>query len=331
MCIGDCNMDNYKLKFLQDSKFLVTGGAGFIGSNLVERILELGYQVRVLDNFSTGKEENIREFIGHSRFSLMKGDIRNIEDCQEACKNVDFILHQAALGSVPRSIEDPISTNDINISGTLNMMIAARDSNVKRFVYASSSSVYGDIEELPKNENRIGKPLSPYAISKLTVELYGKNFFDIFGLPAIGLRYFNVYGKRQDSNSMYAAVIPSFIKKLLNNEIPRIYGDGKQSRDFTYVENVVQANLRACIAEQEALGEVFNIGNEERITINDLYLKLCESLNIDIAPNYVSERAGDIKHSNADISKAKNILKYEPDYSFNEGLEKCIDWYKNHL
>ncbi len=324
-------MDNYKFEFFKNSKFLVTGGAGFIGSNLVEKILELGYQVRVLDNLSTGKEENIKEFIGHSRFLLIKGDIRNLEDCQKACRNVDYVLHQAALGSVPRSIEDPIATNDTNICGTLNMMIAARDNHVKRFVYASSSSVYGDSKELPKKEDRIGKPLSPYAISKLTGELYGKNFFDLFGLPTIGLRYFNVYGKRQDSNSIYAAVIPIFIKKLLNSEIPKIYGDGKQSRDFTYVGNVVQANLRACIAEQEALGKVFNIGNEERITINDLYLKLCESLNMDRIPNYLSERAGDIKHSNADISYAKNILKYEPDYSFNEGIEKCIDWYKNHL
>lgn len=331
MCIGDYKMDNYKLEFPEGSRFLVTGGAGFIGSNLVEKILELGFKVRVLDNFSTGKEENIKEFIGHSKFSVIKGDIQNPEDCQEACKDIDYVLHQAALGSVPRSIEEPMSTNETNISGTLNMMIAARDSHVKRFVYASSSSVYGDIDELPKKEHRIGKPLSPYAISKLTGELYGKIFYDLFGLPTVGLRYFNVYGKRQDANSVYAAVIPIFVRKLLNSEIPRIYGDGNQSRDFTYVENVVQANLRACIAEKEALGEVFNIGNEERITINDLYMKLCKSLNIDIVPIYVSERTGDIKHSNADISKAKNILKYEPDYSFTEGLEKCIDWYKNHL
>ena len=324
-------MDNYKLEFPEGSRFLVTGGAGFIGSNLVEKILQLGHQVTVLDNFSTGKEGNIKEFMGNSGFLLMKGDIRNLEDCQKACKNADYVLHQAALGSVPRSIEDPMTTNDTNISGTLNMMIAARDNHVKRFVYASSSAVYGDIEELPKKENRIGKPLSPYAISKLVGELYGKIFFDLFGLPAIGLRYFNVYGKRQDPNSMYAAVIPRFIKMLINHETPTIYGDGNQSRDFTFVENVVQANLRACIAEKEASGEVFNIGNEERITINDLYFKLCESLNVDMVPNYASERAGDIKHSNADISKAKNMLKYETEYSFSEGIEKCIAWYKNHL
>jgi UDP-N-acetylglucosamine 4-epimerase len=244
---------------------------------------------------------------------------------------VDYVLHQAALGSVPRSIEEPRATNDSNIVGTLNMLIAARDNNVKRFVYASSSSVYGDIEVLPKREDKIGKPLSPYAISKLTGELYGKNFFDLFGLPTIGLRYFNVYGKKQDSHSTYAAAIPRFIEKLLKGESPTIFGDGKQSRDFTYVDNVVDANLEACMAEQEAFGEVFNIGNEERISINDLYFKLCEALDLNIMPTYVPERHGDIKHSNADISKAKNILKYKPAYSFNEGLNLCINWYKNHL
>lgn len=328
-------MDNwnkiFKSKLREDSKFLVAGGAGFIGSNLVEKILELGYEVRVLDNFSTGKEENIKEFLDHKKFSVMKGDIRNLGDCQIACKDVDYVLHQAALGSVPRSIEDPIATNDTNARGTLNMMIAARDHHAKRFVYASSSSVYGDSKDLPKKENKIGRPLSPYAISKLTGELYGKNFFELFGFPAIGLRYFNVYGKRQDSNSIYAAVIPKFIKQLLNREVPTIYGDGTQSRDFTYVENVVQANLRACIADQAALGEVFNIGNKERITLNDLYLKLCKSLKVHIIPNYEEERTGDIKHSNADISKAKNLLKYEPGFSFQEGLERCIEWYKTHL
>jgi UDP-N-acetylglucosamine 4-epimerase len=324
-------MEDFKQRFPQNARFLVTGGAGFIGSNLVEKTLELGYSVRVLDNFTTGKEENIKEFFGHRGFSFMKGDICNLEDCQEACANVDFVLHQAALGSVPRSIANPIATNDTNVDGILNMMIAARDNHVKRFVFASSSSVYGDIEELPKVENRIGKTLSPYATSKLAGEIYGRNFYDLYGLPTIGLRYFNVYGKRQDPDSTYAAVIPKFIKKLLNNEVPTIYGDGEQSRDFTYVENVVQANLKACLAGSEALGEVFNIANEERITINNLYLKLCELLNINTIPYYTSVRAGDIKHSNADISKAKNLLKYEPIYNFNEGIEKCIEWYKNHL
>ncbi len=324
-------MVDYKPEFPKGAKFLVTGGAGFIGSNLVEKILELGYEVTVLDNFSTGEEENIKEFLGDSKFSLIEGDVRHLEDCLRACKNADYVLHQAALGSVPRSIKDPIATNDSNLCGTLNMMVAARDNNVKRFVYASSSSVYGDIAELPKREDRIGKPLSPYAITKVSGELYGKNFFDLFGLPAIGLRYFNVYGKKQNSNSVYAAVIPKFIGKLLKGERPVINGDGTQSRDFTYVENVVEANLAACLAGQNAFGEVFNIGNEERISINDLYFKLCELLNVDIAPIYGPERLGDVKHSNADISKAKDILKYKPLYSFNEGLKLCINWYVNHL
>jgi UDP-N-acetylglucosamine 4-epimerase len=324
-------MDVDKLVFPKESRFLVTGGAGFIGSNLVEKVLGLGYQVVVLDNFSTGKKENINEFIDNDKFLLIEGDICHLEDCRKACQNIDYVLHQAALGSVPRSIEDPIATNNSNINGTLNMMIAARDSKVKRFVYASSSSVYGDIEELPKREDKIGKPLSPYAISKLTGELYGKNFFDLFALPTIGLRYFNVYGKRQNPYSVYAAVIPRFIEKLLNGDTPTIYGDGKQSRDFTYVENVVDANLIACLADQEAFGEIFNIGNEESISLNDLYFKLCESLSIDIVPIYAPERCGDIKHSNADISKARSILGYKPIYSFNEGLKLCVNWYINHL
>ncbi len=324
-------MDDCQLRFPEGSKFLVTGGAGFIGSNLVEKILGLGHEVIVLDNFSTGNEENIKEFKNYNNFSLIEGDVRHLEDCQRACKNADYVLHQAALGSVPRSVEDPKATNDSNICGTLNMMIAARDNHVKRFIYASSSSVYGDLEELPKREDKIGRPLSPYAISKYTGELYGKNFFVLFGLPAIGLRYFNVYGKKQNPHSAYAAVIPKFIEKLLKGERPTINGDGKQSRDFTYVENVAEANLAACLAEQEAFGEVFNIGNEERISINDLYLRICEYLQVDIAPIYVPERCGDVKHSNADISKAKRLLKYQPAYSFREGLSLCIDWYKNHL
>lgn len=324
-------MVDYRMEFPKGARFLVTGGSGFIGSNLVERILKLGHRVTVLDNFATGEEENIKEFQGNSNFLLIEGDVRCLEDCMRACENADYVLHQAALGSVPRSIKDPISTNDSNLCGTLNMMVAARDNNVKRFVYASSSSVYGDIEVLPKREDKIGKPLSPYAITKISGELYGKNFFDLFGLPAIGLRYFNVYGKKQNSNSVYAAVIPKFIGKLLKGERPIINGDGTQSRDFTYVENVVEANLLACLAEQNSLGEVFNIGNEERVSINDLYFKLCELLHVDIAPIYGPERSGDVKHSNADISKAKDILKYKPLYSFNEGLKLCINWYINHL
>ncbi|HOE57673.1 MAG TPA: SDR family oxidoreductase [Bacillota bacterium] len=324
-------MDNYEPKLPEKSKFLVTGGAGFIGSNLIERILGAGHEAVALDNFSTGREDNIREFIGNKNFLLMEGDIQNIEDCRKACKNVDYVLHQAALGSVPRSIEKPGDTNDSNITGTLNMLIAARDSNVKRFVYASSSSVYGDSQQLPKREDKTGRPLSPYAISKVTGELYGRNFFDLFGLPTIGLRYFNVFGKKQSCYSAYAAVIPKFIGKLLKGERPVINGDGEQSRDFTYVENVVDANLAACAAEREAFGEVFNIGNGERISINGLYSKIAELLHIDLDPIYGPERCGDVKHSNADISKAKSILKYWPAYNFNEGLKLCISWYINNL
>lgn len=324
-------MEEYSSKFPKGSRFLVTGGAGFIGSNLVERLLELGCAVIVLDNFSTGEEENLKEFMNNENFTLIEGDVRNIEDCRKACRNADYILHQAALGSVPRSIEDPISTSASNICGTLNMMIAARDSKVKRFVYASSSSVYGDAQELPKREEKIGKPLSPYAISKLVGELYGKNFYELYGLPAIGLRYFNVYGKKQNCNSVYAAVIPRFVEKLLKDERPTIYGDGNQSRDFTYVENVVEANLAACIADSEAFGEVFNIGNGGRVSINELYSKICELLHMDITPVYAPERCGDVKHSNADISKAKKGIRYKPAYTFDEGLRLCIDWYKNHL
>lgn len=324
-------MNDVEFRFPAGSRFLVTGGAGFIGSNLVEKILGLGYEVIVLDNFTTGKEENLKEFIGHTKFSLIEGDIRDLEHCQRACKEVDYVLHQAALGSVPRSIEDPATTNACNICGTLNMLIAARDNKVKRFVYASSSSVYGDAEELPKREDKIGSPLSPYAISKFTGELYGKIYFDIFGLPTIGLRYFNVYGKKQDTHSMYAAVIPKFIEKLLKGESPVINGDGYQSRDFTYVENVVEANLLACKAEETAFGEVFNIGNGGRISVNGMYYKLCELMNVDIDPLYGLERCGDIKHSNADISKAKRILGYRPLFSFDEGLKLCISWYIGHL
>lgn len=324
-------MNNCKLRFPKGSRFLVTGGAGFIGSNLVEKLLELGCQVMVLDNFSTGKESNLEEFKDNNRFRLMRGDVCRLEDCQKACEGMDYVLHQAALGSVPRSIEDPISTNNANICGTLNMLIAARDHKVKRFVYASSSSVYGDLEELPKKEGRQGKLLSPYAISKATGELYGRNFFDLFGLQTIGLRYFNVFGKKQDARSVYAAVIPRFTESLIKGRQPVIYGDGSQSRDFTYVENVVEANLKACCAESEAAGEVFNIGNGERISLGDLYLKLCKLLSTDVTPIYEAERRGDIKHSNADISKAKAYLDYEPLYSFDEGLVRCIDWYKRNL
>lgn len=317
--------------FEKDSSFLVTGGAGFIGSNLVEKILELGYKVRVLDNFSTGEKRNIEEFLCNSNFELIEGDIRDLVTCQQACNGVDYILHQAALCSVPRSINDPKTTNDVNITGTLNMLIAARDNKIKRFVYASSSSVYGDEPNLPKIEDRIGKPLSPYAITKKVNELYARNFYELYKLPVIGLRYFNVFGEKQDCNSVYAAVIPIFIKKLLNKQAPIIDGDGKQSRDFTYIENVIEANLKACLADGGALGEVFNIAYGERVYLNDLYWKICRLLEVDIPPIYGPERPGDIKHSNADISKAKNILGYHPEYDVDKGLKKAIEWYKRNL
>ncbi len=317
--------------FEKDSSFLVTGGAGFIGSNLVEKILDLGYKVKVLDNFSTGKKRNIEEFLDDSNFEPTEGDIRDLASCQQACNGIDYVLHQAALCSVPRSINDPRTTNDVNITGTLNMMIAARDNKVKRFVYASSSSVYGDEPNLPKTEDRIGKPLSPYAITKKVNELYARNFYELYKLPVIGLRYFNVFGKKQDCNSVYSAVIPIFIKKLLKREAPTINGDGKQSRDFTYVENAVDANLKACLADGGALGEVFNIACGGKVYLNDLYWKICKLLNVNIRPIYGPERPGDIKHSNAGIIKAKKILGYHPEYDVDRGLEKAIEWYKRNL
>ena len=324
-------IDNEEYPFEKNSSFLITGGAGFIGSNLVEKILDLGCRARILDNFSTGKKRNIEEFLDNSNFEFIEGDIRKLVTCQEACNGIDYVLHQAALCSVPRSINDPRITNDVNITGTLNMLIAARDNKVKRLVYASSSSVYGDETNLPKAEDRVGKPLSPYAITKKVNELYARNFYELYKLPVIGLRYFNIFGEKQDCDSVYAAVIPIFIKKLLNKEAPTINGDGKQSRDFTYVENAVEANLKACLADKVALGEVFNIAYGGRVCLNDLYLKICKLLEVDVQPVYGPERPGDIKHSNADISKAKKMLGYNPEYDVDRGLEKAIEWYKRNL
>jgi UDP-N-acetylglucosamine/UDP-N-acetylgalactosamine 4-epimerase len=319
------------VKFAEGTRFLVTGGAGFIGSNLVEAILRLGYEVRVLDNFSTGKKENIQEFFPNAKFELLEGDIRDIETCQKACEGIDYVLHQAAWGSVPRSIEMPLVYEEINIKGTLNMMVASRDNKIKRFVYASSSSVYGDEPNLPKVEGREGRLLSPYAITKKADELYARNFFDLYGLETIGLRYFNVFGKRQDPHSFYAAVIPKFVKSLLNNEAPTIYGDGRQSRDFTFVENVIEANLKAFLAPREAVGEAFNIAYGGREYLIDLYNKLCELLGKDIRPNFIEDRKGDIKHSNADISKAKQLIGYNPEWSLKRGIEEAVLWYKENL
>lgn len=317
--------------FNKNSVFLVTGGAGFIGSNLCEVLLEKGYTVRCLDDLSNGKQENVDMFVDNSNYTFIKGDIRNLDICLEACDGVDYVLHQAAWGSVPRSIEMPLLYEEINIKGTLNMLEAARQNGVKKFVYASSSSVYGDEPNLPKKEGREGNLLSPYALTKMVNEQYAKIYNRLYGLNTYGLRYFNVFGKRQDPNGAYAAVIPKFIKQLLNNEQPIINGDGNQSRDFTYIENVIEANLKACKAPSNFAGESFNIAYGGREVLIDVYKSLCRSLEKNIEPFYGPDREGDIKHSNADITKAKNMLGYFPDWSFEKGIMNAINWYKNNL
>lgn len=319
------------IKFPVGSRFLVTGAAGFIGSNLVEVILNLGYKVRGLDNFSTGKKENVELFSGNPNFEFIEGDIRNLETCTIACEDINYVLHQAAWGSVPRSIEMPLLYEEINIRGTINMMEAARQNRVEKFVYASSSSVYGDEPNLPKKEGREGNLLSPYALTKMVDEEYGKLYFKLYGLDTYGLRYFNVFGKRQDPNGTYAAVIPKFIKQLLNDEQPTINGDGKQSRDFTYIENVIEANLKACCADSIAAGQAYNIAFGGREFLIDIYLHLLNALGKDIQPVFGQERKGDIKHSNADISKAKKDLDYDPEWSFEKGIVEAIHWYKVNL
>ena len=319
------------VEFPKDSKFLVTGGAGFIGSNLCEAILGMGYKVRCLDDFSTGKRENIEPFLENENFELIEGDIRDFDTCMKACEGIDYVSHQAAWGSVPRSIEMPLVYEAINIGGTINMMEAARQQGVKKFVYASSSSVYGDEPNLPKREDRVGKVLSPYALTKKTDEEYGRLYTELYGLETIGFRYFNVFGRRQDPHGYYAAVIPKFLKSLLNGEAPTINGDGKQSRDFTYIDNVIEANLKGMASSSEASGQAYNIAYGGRVFLIDLYNKLCEVLGVDIKPVYGPDRAGDIKHSNADISKAKELLGYDPEYSFEDGIVLAIDWYKENL
>lgn len=323
---------SYKhLEFDRDSIFLVTGGAGFIGSNLCEALLNMGYQVRCMDNFSTGKRENIEGFLHNKNFTLIEDDIRNYEACMVACAGADYVLHQAAWGSVPRSIEMPLLYEEINIRGTLNMMEAARQQGVKKFVYASSSSVYGDHPVLPKKEGQEGELLSPYALTKRVDEEYGKLYTRLYGLDTYGLRYFNVFGRRQDPDGAYAAVIPKFIKQLLNDEQPTINGDGKQSRDFTYIENVIEANLKACLASSEVAGQAFNIAYGGREYLIDIYYELCKALGKDIEPIFGPDRPGDIKHSNADISKARELLGYEPEWSFERGIEAAIEWYRENL
>lgn len=319
------------LSFPKGSKFLITGAAGFIGSNLVEALLNMGHKVRGLDNFSTGKKENLEQFMSNTNFELIEGDIRDYEICLKACEEIDFVSHQAAWGSVPRSIEMPQVYEEINVKGTLNMFEAARQKNVKRFVYASSSSVYGDHPILPKQEGIEGNVLSPYALTKKINEEYGRLYNNLYGLETIGLRYFNVFGKRQDPNGYYAAVIPKFVKALLINESPTINGDGKQSRDFTYIENVIEANLKAFIASSEAAGMAYNIAFGGQTYLIDLYSKLSELMGKNVAPIFGPDRPGDIKHSNADISKAKDFLGYDPQYDFETGLEQVVDWYENNM
>lgn len=317
--------------FNEKSVFLITGGAGFIGSNLAEALLKRNYEVRVLDDLSQGKQENVDMFLNNENYTFIKGDIRDLDTCLKATEGVDYVLNQAAWGSVPRSIEMPLLYEEINIRGTLNMLEASRQNNVKKFVYASSSSVYGDEPNLPKKEGVEGNVLSPYALTKRVDEEYAKLYTKLYGLDTYGLRYFNVFGRRQDPEGAYAAVLPKFIKQLLNGEQPTINGDGKQSRDFTYIENVIEANLKALKAESKYAGEAFNIAYGGREYLIDVYHHLTNALGKDIEPNFGSERPGDIKHSNADISKAKEMLDYSPDYNFNEGIKEAIDWYKENL
>jgi len=319
---------------LSNKTILVTGGAGFIGSNLCEALLEKENKVVCLDNFATSKKENIEEFIDNPNFVFIEGDIRKLEDCLKACQGVDYILHQAALGSVPRSIKDPIRSNDTNISGFLNMLVAARDNGVKRFVYAASSSTYGDSESMPKVEDVIGKPLSPYAITKYVNELYADIFSKTYGLETIGLRYFNVFGRKQDPNGAYAAVIPKFVNQLIKGESPVINGDGTYSRDFTYIDNVVLANLLSlATTSKKSINTVYNVAYGDRNTLNDLVSYLKENLSqfdskiLNIEVIYGPNREGDIPHSHASIDKARELLNYNPQFSLQKGLKEAVKWY----
>lgn len=321
-------------------KILVTGGAGFIGSNLTEELLKQGHRVTVLDNFSTGKIENLLPLLEKypESLTLQVGDIRNPDDCRKAAEGIEYIFHEAALGSVPRSIKDPITSNEVNVSGFLHMLVAARDAGIKRFIYAASSSTYGDSKSLPKVENVIGKPLSPYAITKYVNELYADVFARTYGMECIGLRYFNVFGRRQDPNGAYAAVIPLFVKKLMQHEPPVINGDGEQSRDFTYIDNVIRMNLLAMeTVNPDAVNTVYNTAYGERTTLNQLveylkeYLSGYDSTIADIQPVHGPNRAGDIPHSLANIDKAKKLLGYNPQYSMKQGLKEAVKWYWENL
>jgi UDP-N-acetylglucosamine 4-epimerase len=317
---------------------LITGGAGFIGSNLCEYFLSKGNKVICLDNFATGHRHNVKDFIGHPNFELIEGDIRNSADCKKAVTGVDYVLHQAALGSVPRSINDPVTTNDVNVSGFLNMLVASTDAKVKRFIYAASSSTYGDSVGLPKVEDVIGKPLSPYAITKYVNELYADIFSRTYGLETVGLRYFNVFGRKQDPQGAYAAVIPKFVMQLMNLESPQINGDGNYSRDFTYIDNVIQMNELAMLTkDKEAINTVYNTAYGDRNTLNDLvgylkeYLGTYDAKINEIEIVYGPNRAGDIPHSLANVDKAKKMLGYDPQFSLQQGLKEAIEWYWNNL
>ncbi|MCE2612427.1 SDR family oxidoreductase [Flavobacteriaceae bacterium D16] len=321
-----------------DLHILVTGGAGFIGSNLCEVLLNNGNRVRCLDNFATGKKVNIEDLLPNPNFELLEGDIRNLSDCSRACEGIDYVLHQAALGSVPRSIKDPLTSNAVNVGGFLNMLVAARDAGVKRFVYAASSSTYGDSESLPKVEDIIGKPLSPYAITKYVNELYADIFSKTYGIETIGLRYFNVFGRRQDPNGAYAAVIPKFVMQLMKHQSPVINGDGSFSRDFTYVDNVIEMNIRAILTEnKKALNTVYNVAFGERTNLNELvsllknYLSEFDPEIAGIDAKYGPERTGDVPHSLASIEKAKKLLGYNPRYDMKSGLQEAVKWYWNNL
>ena len=323
---------------MKNIKVLVTGASGFIGSNLCEYLLNDEYEVVALDNLATGHKSNLSAVLDHSNFTFINGDIRNLETCRNAVKGCVYVLHQAALGSVPRSINDPVTSNEVNVGGFLNMLVACKDEGVQKMVYAASSSTYGDSKSLPKVEHEIGKPLSPYAITKYVNELYADVFFKTYGLNTIGLRYFNVFGRKQDPNGAYAAVIPKFTSQLMRKESPTINGDGSFSRDFTYIDNVIQANVKAMLVEDsEAMNQVYNVAYGERTDLNQLVNALKSSLSKfdseinDVPVVYGSERAGDVPHSLASIEKAKNLLDYQPEYNIEKGLQEAVNWYWNNL
>jgi UDP-N-acetylglucosamine 4-epimerase len=325
------NHHQYHPSSLGSYSFLVTGGAGFIGSNIVDYLVQFrAGHIRVLDNFSTGSLDNIKPYAGLPNFEIMEGDIRDAATCRKAMEGIDYLTHQAALGSVPRSINDPLTTNEVNIGGFLNILIAARDAGVKRMVYAASSSTYGDHPALPKVENAIGKPLSPYAVTKYVNELYADVFAALYGFPTIGLRYFNVFGPRQNPAGPYAAVIPLFIEAALKNQSPVINGDGTTSRDFTFVENAIQANIKALFAQDITQHEVMNIAVGQSTTLNELWEHICSLLDTELLPVYRNERKGDVKHSLADITKARQMIAYQPAIQIRQGLQIALDWYREN-